>query len=116
MRVFAFDHRKQLEDMADAAGVSHERIGAFKQLCLDAALKVAAGRPGFGLLCDGRLGQDALFEAAGQGLWIGRPVEQPGSRPLELEIGPDFGSDLAEWPAGHVVKVCASITPTTTTR
>ena len=38
-------------------------------------------------------------------LWIGRPVEVPGSRPLELEIGPDLGSDLSEWPAEHVVKV-----------
>lgn len=105
MRVFAFDHRRQLEELADAAGVSHERIGAFKQLCLDAALQVAKGRPGYGVLCDRRLGQEALFRAAGQGLWIGRPVERPGSRPLELEIGPDFGSDLAEWPAEHVVKV-----------
>ena len=45
------------------------------------------------------------FEAAGTGLWIGRPVELPGSRPLKLEIGPDLGSDLVEWPSDHVVKV-----------
>lgn len=105
MRVFAFDHRRQMEDMADELGVEHERIGIFKQLCLDAALKVAGGRGGYGILCDGRLGQEALHRAAGQGLWIGRPVEAPGSRPLELEIGPDLGSALAEWPAEHVVKV-----------
>jgi 5-dehydro-2-deoxygluconokinase len=105
MRVFAFDHRKQLEDMADAVGADHSRIGAFKSLCHDAVLKVSHGRAGYGLLCDRRLGADALFRAAGQSLWIGRPVEQPGSRPLELEIGPDLGSDLSEWPAEHVVKV-----------
>ncbi|MET3793581.1 bifunctional 5-dehydro-2-deoxygluconokinase/5-dehydro-2-deoxyphosphogluconate aldolase [Aquamicrobium terrae] len=105
MRVFAFDHRRQMEALADELGVGHERIGTFKQLCLDAALKVAAGRSGYGILCDGRLGPEALCRAAGQGLWIGRPVEVPGSRPLELEIGPDLGSDLAEWPAEHVVKV-----------
>jgi 5-dehydro-2-deoxygluconokinase len=105
MRVFAFDHRMQMEALADELGAGHERIGIFKQLCLDAALKVAAGRGGYGILCDGRLGQEALYRAAGQGLWIGRPVEVPGSRPLELEIGPDLGSDLAEWPAEHVVKV-----------
>lgn len=105
MRVFAFDHRKQLEDMADAVGVPHARIGDFKQLCLNAVLRVSNGGAGYGLLCDGRLGQEALFRAAGQGLWIGRPVEQPGSRPLQLEIGPDFGTDLAEWPQEHVVKV-----------
>lgn len=105
MRVFAFDHRQQLEDIADAAGAPHERIPLFKQLCLQAALQVADGRDGYGILCDPRLGQDALFEVAGTGLWIGRPVELPGSRPLQLEIGPDLGSGLSEWPRDHVVKV-----------
>ena len=103
MRVFAFDHRMQLEQMA---GSTPEKIGAFKVLCLQVALGVAAGRPGHGILCDGRLGRQALFAAAGTGLWIGRPVEWPGSRPLTLEpeIGPDFGG-LSEWPLDHVVKV-----------
>ena len=106
MRIFAFDHRMQLEEMADQAGVSHDRIGVFKTLCLNAVEQVAKGRPGFGLLCDSRLGREALFRAAGQGLWIGHPVEWPGSRPLVLEpeLGPDFGG-LSEWPLEHVVKV-----------
>lgn len=103
MRVFAFDHRMQLEAMA---GATPAKIGAFKELCLSAALRVADGKPGHGILCDSRLGRDALYAAAGTGLWIGRPVEWPGSRPLVLEpeIGPDFGG-LSEWPLGHVVKV-----------
>ncbi|MBS3980886.1 MAG: 5-dehydro-2-deoxygluconokinase [Rhodobacteraceae bacterium] len=103
MRVFAFDHRMQLEQME---GATPARIGAFKELCLQAALKVANGQPGYGVLCDSRLGRDALFQAAGTGLWIGRPVEWPGSRPLVLEpeLGPDFGG-LQEWPLEHVVKV-----------
>ncbi len=103
MRVFAFDHRKQLEEMD---GATPEAIAAFKELCLDATLQVAQGRPGYGLLCDGRLGRSALYRAAGQGLWIGRPVEWPASRPLTLEpeIGPDYGA-LREWPLEHVVKV-----------
>jgi len=105
MRVFAFDHRQQFEAMAAEAGAEPARIGAFKRLCLAAVERVARGRPGYGLLCDGRLGRTALLAAAGRGLWIGRPVERPGSRPLELEIGPDFGSDLVEWPREHVVKV-----------
>jgi 5-dehydro-2-deoxygluconokinase len=102
MRVFAFDHRMQFEEMD---GATPEKIGRFKALCLDAATAVADGRPGYGVLCDGRLGRDALYRAAGTGLWIGRPVEWPGSRPLTLEpeIGPDFGG-LAEWPRDHVVK------------
>ncbi|MBD3624686.1 MAG: DUF2090 domain-containing protein, partial [Rhodobacteraceae bacterium] len=102
MRVFAFDHRMQMEALS---GATPERIGRFKELCLDACLDVADGRPGYGLLCDGRLGRDALYRAAGQGLWIGRPVEWPGSRPLTLEpeLGADFGG-LSEWPAEQVVK------------
>ncbi|NUB43371.1 5-dehydro-2-deoxygluconokinase [Fertoebacter nigrum] len=103
MRVFAFDHRMQLEAME---GATPARIGAFKKLCLTAALQVADGQPGHGILCDNRLGRQALQAAAGTGLWVGRPVEWPGSRPLTLEpeIGPDYGG-LAEWPLGHVVKV-----------
>jgi len=105
MRVFAFDHRMQLEEIADAVGADRSRIEPFKQLCLVAAKRVAAGNPGYGILCDNRLGQEALFDASDTGLWIGRPVEWPGSRPLTLEpeIGPDFGG-LSEWPVAHVVK------------
>jgi 5-dehydro-2-deoxygluconokinase len=104
MRVFAFDHRAQLEELP---GADPARIGAFKQLCLDAALAVARDRPGHGILCDGRLGRAALHRAAGTGLWIGRPVELPGSRPLRLEpeLGADFGTGLDAWPREHVVKV-----------
>jgi 5-dehydro-2-deoxygluconokinase len=103
LRVFAFDHRAQMEGMA---GATPQKIGRFKELCLEACVTVANGRPGFGLLCDSRLGRDALHAATGRGLWIGRPVEWPGARPLALEpeIGADFGG-LAEWPLAHVVKV-----------
>jgi 5-dehydro-2-deoxygluconokinase len=102
MRVFAFDHRLQFEQME---GATPAAIAAFKALCLDAAVQVADGKPGHGILCDSRLGRDALYRAAGSGLWIGRPVEWPGSRPLTLEpeLGLDFGG-LANWPREHVVK------------
>ncbi|MGI9506622.1 MAG: bifunctional 5-dehydro-2-deoxygluconokinase/5-dehydro-2-deoxyphosphogluconate aldolase, partial [Geminicoccaceae bacterium] len=111
LRAFAFDHRAQFEKIADEAGVSHPHIGYFKSLCLDAALDVAGGKPGHGILCDERLGQKALHRAAGSGLWIGRPAECPGSRPLRLEIGSDFGSALVEWPLEHVVKVLCHYHP-----
>ena len=103
VRAFAFDHRSQLQDIP---GATPEKISRFKELCLDATLAVANGQPGYGLLCDNRLGKSALHRAAGRGLWIGRPVEWPGSRPLTLEpeLGPDFGG-LSEWPLEHVVKV-----------
>jgi len=103
VRVFAFDHRMQLEELD---GANATRIGRFKSLCLRAVMNVSDGRTGYGLLCDDRLGRDALYKAAGAGLWIGRPVELPGSRPLTLEpaLGVDFGG-LAEWPRDQVVKV-----------
>lgn len=102
MRVFAFDHRVQLEQME---GFTSEKGGAFKHLCLQATLEVQAGQPGHGILCDNRIGQGALHAVVGTGLWVGRPVEWPGSRPLryEPEIGPDFGG-LTAWPRDHVVK------------
>jgi len=112
MRVFAFDHRIQLEEMAREAGASDEKIGQFKELCLNAALEVSGGQNGYGILCDSRLGRDALYRAAGTGLWIGRPTEWPSSRPLELEpeLGPDCGG-LVEWPLEHVVKVLSFYHP-----
>ncbi len=103
MRVFAFDHRMQLEAME---GATPKKIGAFKELCLEAALQVQDGRTGYGILCDNRLGRRALHAASGSGLWIGRPVEWPGSRPLTLEpeLGADFGG-LQEWALENVCKV-----------
>ncbi|MGX9357228.1 bifunctional 5-dehydro-2-deoxygluconokinase/5-dehydro-2-deoxyphosphogluconate aldolase [Roseobacteraceae bacterium S113] len=103
LRTFAFDHRAQFEEMP---GATPSKIGAFKELCLTAALSVSGGAPGYGILCDDRLGRRALHAAAGTGLWLGRPTEWPGSRPLTLEpdLGADFGA-LVEWPRDHVVKV-----------
>ena len=103
LKVFAFDHRSQMEEMQ---GATAEKIGEFKRLCLQAALQVAGDKKGFGILCDSRLGQEALFTAADTGLWVGRPAEWPGSRPLDIEpdLGGDFGR-LSEWPRDQVVKV-----------
>ena len=109
LRIFAFDHRQQLEQLDAADPV---KIDRFKSLCLEATQAVARGRPGYGLLCDSRLGRDALFKAAGTGLWVGRPVEWPGSKPLSLEpeIGPDYGG-LSQWPRDQVVKVLCPCHP-----
>ncbi|WP_300587827.1 5-dehydro-2-deoxygluconokinase [Marivita sp.] len=103
LRTFAFDHRSQLEEMS---GYTPEKGAAFKELCLDAALKVANGQGGYGILCDNRIGRSALHRASGTGLWIGRPTELPGSRPIEFE--PDLGDDLGglrEWARENVVKL-----------
>jgi 5-dehydro-2-deoxygluconokinase len=99
----AIDHRAQLEEIADKAGARRERIAAFKALAVRAAAQVADGAPGFGMLLDGTYGREALFRAADHDLWIGRPVEKPGSRPLRFETE-DLGSHLAEWPVSHTIK------------
>jgi 5-dehydro-2-deoxygluconokinase len=104
LMAFAIDHRAQMEAMADEAGSPRERISDFKRLAVDAAARVADGRPGFGMLIDGIYGREALFRAADQPFWIGRPVELPGSRPLEFEGSADLGSSLIEWPVGHTIK------------
>lgn len=103
VRTFAFDHRLQLEEMV---GYSLEKGGAFKELCLKAALQVQNGQPGYGILCDNRIGRAALHAASGSGLWIGRPTELPGSRPIEFEpeLGVDFGQ-FREWARENVVKL-----------
>ncbi|MDK1254253.1 5-dehydro-2-deoxygluconokinase [Cronobacter dublinensis] len=104
--IFAFDHRKQLADLACETGCDEARIPALKQLLLQAAKDAAqgAGLEGrSGILADGTYGQRALNAITGQGWWIGRPIELPGSRPLRLEHG-DIGSQLASWPLEHVVK------------
>lgn len=108
---FAIDHRKQLEEMADAAGASRDRIAPFKRLAMQALGRVANGRPGFGTLLDDTYGREAMFDAARLGLWVGRPVERPGSRPLAFEHSQDVGSRLIEWPVDHCIKCLAFYHP-----
>jgi 5-dehydro-2-deoxygluconokinase len=100
----AIDHRAQLEKIADDAGAARERISAFKLLAVEAAAKVAAGRPGYGMLLDGKYGRAALFRALDHDLWIARPVEEPGSRPLDFEFGGSLAAKLEEWPVAHTIK------------
>lgn len=104
--VFAFDHRRQLVEMAEAAGQDDSRIPELKQLLLKAAIQTAESEGlvhNSGILADTTFGQDALNEITGRGWWIGRPIELPGSRPLALEHG-SIGSQLVNWPLEHVVK------------
>jgi len=104
LMALAIDHRMQLEVMAKEVGAPVEKISAFKVLAVQAAARVADGRPGFGMLLDGTYGREALFRAADHPFWIGRPVERPGSRPLDFENGGSLGAQLVEWPVGHTIK------------
>jgi 5-dehydro-2-deoxygluconokinase len=99
LMAFAIDHRAQLETIADRLGTPRSRIENLKILAVEAASRVSREKPGFGMLLDSTYGQKALYKAAQAGLWIARPVEKPGSRPLDLEP-----LHLAEWPVTHTVK------------
>ena len=107
LMALAIDHRVQLEDLAGNDPKTVARIPAFKVLAVKAALRVADGRPGYGMLLDDKYGRDALFAAgkAGSSFWIAKPIELPGSRPLQFEYSQDLGSRLIDWPVDHCIKV-----------
>jgi 5-dehydro-2-deoxygluconokinase len=93
----AFDHRTQFEELG-----LPERIRRFKRLVAEGLVRSRV--PGAGAIVDDKHGEEALFALAGSGLWVARPVEVPGSRPLEFEAGANVGVKLRAWPAQHVVK------------
>jgi len=104
---FAFDHRNPFFALAQEAGADESRLPRLKALLVEAVAETerACGLAGrAGILCDDRYGQDALNAATGRGWWIGRPVELPGSNPVEFDHGRSVGTTLASWPAEHVVK------------
>jgi len=109
--VFAFDHRSQFEDMARRVDVGFERISAFKALALRALDRFANGDARFGVIIDGRHGMRALEDAADYPYWVARPIELPGSRPLEFECSPDVATELDTWPTNQVVKCLAFYHP-----
>lgn len=111
LMAFAIDHRAQLEDMADRLGVSRDKIAPFKTLAVSAAARVADQRPGYGMLIDSTYGRDALFKAEGEKLWLARPVEKPGSRPLSFDGMHDLAGVLNEWPVNQTVKCLAFYHP-----
>ena len=106
LMALAIDHRSQLEELANGDEKLLARIPAFKTLAVMAATNVARGRSGFGMLIDDKYGRDALFAAGAQpDFWIGKPIELPGSRPLQFEFSQDLGSRLVDWPVDHCIKV-----------
>lgn len=104
----AFDHRSQLVAMAQQAGAATERIVVLKHLLVQAverAISLTDLSPqSAGVLIDDIYGQAALNQVTGRGWWIGRPVELPGSRPLQWEQGSDLLYRLSSWPLEQVVK------------
>jgi 5-dehydro-2-deoxygluconokinase len=112
--VMAFDHRSQFEAMAREVEAPLSRLPVLKSLLLKAAERVEAahGLQGrIGVLIDGRWGFDALCAATGRGWWVGRPIEQPGSRPLAFDGTRSIGTTLIEWPREQVVKCLVGYHP-----
>jgi 5-dehydro-2-deoxygluconokinase len=111
LHVLAFDHRAQLEALAKVHGAGAERIAAFKSLVADAFVRASRGRRGGGVLVDDRHGSAILPRLTGEGYWIARPVEEPGSVPLEFEAGDNVGLAMRAWPAEHVAKCLVHFHP-----
>jgi 5-dehydro-2-deoxygluconokinase len=111
---FAFDHRNQFFELAQEAGAGESRLPALKKLFVQAVGETEQARslPGsVGMLCDDRYGQNALDAATGRGWWIGRPVELPGSNPLQFDRGRSIGTHLLSWPHEHIAKCLVKYHP-----
>jgi len=104
LMALAVDHRTQFDDLAPGGKVDPDRLARFKTLCLSTVDQVAQGDPRFGVLLDDRFGVRALELAGELPYWIGRPIEEPGVRPLAFEGPADVGATLRNWPLRHVVK------------
>ncbi|MBE1159389.1 bifunctional 5-dehydro-2-deoxygluconokinase/5-dehydro-2-deoxyphosphogluconate aldolase [Dyella acidiphila] len=114
LHIFAFDHRSQFYDLACACAADEARVPRLKRLLVEAVAKAEQElglQRRVGVLIDQRYGEDALHAATGRGWWIGRPVETPGSHPLEFEYGRSLGSQLQHWPQEHVVKCLVAFDP-----
>ena len=112
--ILAFDHRRQIEQLAAASGVDFARIAEFKALAAEAVLSVAAAPHAgatLGAIVDSRHGGRALARLNASGAWIGRPVELPASRPLEFEAEGGIGLELLNWPRHHVIKCLVNYHP-----
>lgn len=117
LHIFAFDHRQQLIALAHELGADLARLGELKRLFVAAMEQVEWSlveqgiEADIGILSDERFGRDALNDATGRGWWVGRPVELPGSRPLQLERGRLLQGELLEWPQEQVIKCLVQYHP-----
>ncbi|MGE0582144.1 MAG: 5-dehydro-2-deoxygluconokinase [Steroidobacteraceae bacterium] len=105
--VLAFDHRRQLEQLAADFGQPVARIDRLKGLVAGAVERVAGRVPysdRLGVIVDDRYGEAVLQRMTRAGYWVGRAIEVPGSRPLEFEPRNHTGLPLLAWPAGHAIK------------
>ena len=100
----AFDHRRQFEELAERNGAGVDRIRRFKQLIADAIVELHGEVDALGGIVDERYGRAALDQLSGSGVWLARPVELPGSRPIAFEDATGPAIALRAWPSDHVAK------------
>lgn len=112
--VFAFDHRNQFFELARQSGADEARISVLKRLLVEAVAQTESAlqlQGHIGILVDDRYGEDAMYAATGRGWWIGRPVELPGSNPLEFDRGRTATARLESWPQEHIIKCLVQYHP-----
>jgi 5-dehydro-2-deoxygluconokinase len=107
----AFDHRSQFEALAEQFDKSAKDISKFKKIIAAAAVEAISDGDSPGVLIDDKYGFDALAEMSGGDWWTARPVELPGSRPLEFETPRNIATAMHDWPRSHVAKCLVSYSP-----
>ena len=111
LAILAFDHRVQLEQIAKRHGAGYVQISFFKLLIAEGARHGAGDRENVGVIVDGKFGEEVFPAMTGKGWWVARPVEIPGSRPLQFEAGSHLGSAMRAWPSEHLAKCLVSYHP-----
>lgn len=108
--VLAFDHRSQFEDIANRYAIPRTKITQLKQIVFQALTHISKQRPELsgklGILADDTYAKQVLCDASESNppLWIGRPVEQPSSRPLSFEHTYSIASKIKDYPLEHTIK------------
>ncbi|MGY0399747.1 MAG: bifunctional 5-dehydro-2-deoxygluconokinase/5-dehydro-2-deoxyphosphogluconate aldolase, partial [Ostreibacterium sp.] len=108
--VLAFDHRSQFEALVLENGHPLSKIPELKTLIFEALEKTEANIPKvkgkIGILADNTYGKQVLADATERSptWWVGRPVEQPSSRPLSFDRTDSIGSQLSAIPQEQTIK------------
>jgi 5-dehydro-2-deoxygluconokinase len=105
----AFDHRKQFAELAVKFGAGAPEIERFKDLLARALEQMPPETSG--AIIDDTYGSAPLARLTGTGRWLARPVEVPGSLPLEFEAGDRLAEKMRSWPVEHVAKCLVAYDP-----
>ncbi len=104
--ILAFDHRRQLEVMAEDAAAPQAQLTALKDAIAEAGVRAVerTGIEGAGVIIDGQYGGDALARMTRLGWFVARPIEGPKQRPVRFIGEPNLELEILTWPQRQVVK------------